>query len=58
MSTEDLFPANPDILEGVENLIQLSYLNEPSVLFNLRVRYSQDVIYVSCLLLQIILLLF
>ncbi|CAN6869507.1 unnamed protein product [Brassica oleracea] len=45
VSTEDLFPANPDILEGVENLIQLSYLNEPSVLFNLRVRYSQDVIY-------------
>ena len=49
MSTEDLFPANPDILEGVEDLIQLSYLNEPSVLYNLRVRYSQDVIYVSLL---------
>ncbi|XP_048607559.1 myosin-2 isoform X1 [Brassica napus] len=45
VSTEDLFPANPDILEGVEDLIQLSYLNEPSVLYNLRVRYSQDVIY-------------
>ena len=49
VSTEDLFPANPDILEGVEDLIQLSYLNEPSVLYNLRVRYSQDVIYVSLL---------
>ena len=49
MSTEELFPANPDILEGVEDLIQLSYLNEPSVLYNLRVRYSQDVIYVSLL---------
>ncbi|CAH8348628.1 unnamed protein product [Eruca vesicaria subsp. sativa] len=45
VSTEGLFPANPDILEGVEDLIQLSYLNEPSVLYNLRVRYSQDVIY-------------
>uniref|UniRef100_A0A1J3EUI7 Myosin-2 n=1 Tax=Noccaea caerulescens TaxID=107243 RepID=A0A1J3EUI7_NOCCA len=45
VSTEELFPANPDILEGVEDLIQLSYLNEPSVLYNLRVRYSQDVIY-------------
>ncbi|KAG2299313.1 hypothetical protein Bca52824_035785 [Brassica carinata] len=45
VSTEELFPANPDILEGCENLIQLSYLNEPSVLYNLRVRYSQDVIY-------------
>ncbi|XP_018471057.1 myosin-2 [Raphanus sativus] len=45
VTTEDLFPANPDVLEGVEDLIQLSYLNEPSVLYNLRVRYSQDVIY-------------
>jgi myosin-5 len=45
VSTEELFPANPDILEGVEDLIQLSYLNEPSVLYNLRVRYLQDVIY-------------
>ncbi|EOA12803.1 hypothetical protein CARUB_v10025758mg [Capsella rubella] len=45
VSTEELFPANPDILESVEDLIQLSYLNEPSVLYNLRVRYSQDVIY-------------
>ncbi|CAN8301928.1 unnamed protein product [Cochlearia groenlandica] len=43
--TEELFPANPDILEGVEDLIQLSYLNEPSVLYNIHVRYSQDVIY-------------
>lgn len=49
VSTEELFPANPDILEGVEDLIQLSYLNEPSVLYNLRVRYTQDVIYVSLL---------
>uniref|UniRef100_A0A1J3JFA2 Myosin-2 n=1 Tax=Noccaea caerulescens TaxID=107243 RepID=A0A1J3JFA2_NOCCA len=45
VSTEELFPANPEILEGVEDLIQLSYLNEPSVLYNLRVRFSQDVIY-------------
>ncbi|KAJ8764679.1 hypothetical protein K2173_007767 [Erythroxylum novogranatense] len=45
VSTEELLPANPDILEGVENLIQLSYLNEPSVLHNLSCRYSQDMIY-------------
>ncbi|XP_010438625.1 PREDICTED: myosin-4-like [Camelina sativa] len=45
VSVEEIFPANPDILEGVEDLIQLSYLNEPSVLYNLRVRYSQDLIY-------------
>ncbi|CAK8535181.1 unnamed protein product [Lathyrus sativus] len=41
----ELLPANPDILEGVDDLIQLSYLNEPSVLHNLQFRYSQDMIY-------------
>ncbi|KAJ1381655.1 P-loop containing nucleoside triphosphate hydrolase [Sesbania bispinosa] len=41
----ELLPANPDILEGVDDLIQLSYLNEPSVLHNLKFRYSQDMIY-------------
>ncbi|CAH2077785.1 unnamed protein product [Thlaspi arvense] len=45
VSMEEIFPANPYILEGVEDLIQLSYLNEPSLLYNLRVRYSQDLIY-------------
>lgn len=47
MSTADLLPANPDILEGVDDLIKLSYLNEPSVFHNLKCRYSQDMIYVS-----------
>ena len=46
---KEILPANPDVLEGVDDLIQLSYLNEPSVLYNLRVRYSQDLIYVSLL---------
>ncbi|BBN69517.1 myosin 2 [Prunus dulcis] len=41
----ELLPANPDVLEGVDDLMQLSYLNEPSVLYNLQSRYSQDVIY-------------
>ncbi|KAG7545982.1 Myosin head motor domain [Arabidopsis suecica] len=45
VSMEEIFPANPEILEGVEDLTQLSYLNEPSLLYNLRVRYSQDLIY-------------
>ncbi|KAG4978249.1 hypothetical protein JHK86_037723 [Glycine max] len=45
VSRSELLPANPDILEGVEDLIQLSYLNEPSVLHNLQSRYSQDMIY-------------
>ncbi|XP_078448570.1 myosin-1-like [Wolffia australiana] len=43
--TEDLLPANPDILEGVDDLMQLSYLHEPSVLYNLKFRYSHDMIY-------------
>ncbi|XP_020146620.1 myosin-3 [Aegilops tauschii subsp. strangulata] len=42
---ERLLPANPDILDGVDDLIQMSYLNEPSVLYNLQYRYSRDLIY-------------
>ncbi|KAF3775893.1 Myosin-2 [Nymphaea thermarum] len=42
---ENLLPANPDILEGIDDLIQLSYLNEPSVLHNLHCRYLRDLIY-------------
>ncbi|KAM7492624.1 hypothetical protein LguiA_035545 [Lonicera macranthoides] len=45
VSTGELLPANPNILEGVDDLIQLSYLNEPSVLHNLQYRYSHDIIY-------------
>ncbi|KAJ0250323.1 Myosin-3 [Hirschfeldia incana] len=43
--SESLVPANPDILDGVDDLMQLSYLNEPSVLYNLEYRYNQDMIY-------------
>ncbi|CAN8268985.1 unnamed protein product [Cochlearia groenlandica] len=43
--SETLVPANPDILDGVDDLMQLSYLNEPSVLYNLNHRYNQDMIY-------------
>ncbi|KAL9252357.1 Myosin-1-like protein [Drosera capensis] len=43
--TTELLPANPEILEGVDDLIQLSYLNEPSVLHNLQHRYSHNMIY-------------
>ncbi|KAL9160164.1 hypothetical protein ABFS82_08G182200 [Erythranthe guttata] len=42
---QELLPANPHILEGVDDLVQLSYLNEPSVLHNIRCRYLQDIIY-------------
>lgn len=47
MPRAELLPANPDALEGVDDLVQLSYLNDPSVLCNLQSRYSQDMIYVS-----------
>jgi myosin-5 len=47
VKTESLVPANPDILDGVDDLMQLSYLNEPSVLYNLQYRYNRDMIYVS-----------
>lgn len=45
VSTGELLPANPDILKGVDDLIQLSYLNEPSVLHNLQTRFSRDLVY-------------
>ncbi|KVH99137.1 IQ motif, EF-hand binding site-containing protein [Cynara cardunculus var. scolymus] len=45
VSTGDLLPANTEILDGVDDLIELGYLNEPSVLHNLQYRYARDVIY-------------
>ncbi|KAI4313211.1 hypothetical protein L6164_026207 [Bauhinia variegata] len=45
VKTESLVSANPDILDGVDDLMQLSYLNEPSVLYNLQYRYDQNMIY-------------
>ncbi|PHT48041.1 Myosin-1 [Capsicum baccatum] len=45
VKADDLIPANPDILDGVDDLMQLSYLNEPSVLYNLQYRYNRDMIY-------------
>ncbi|KAK4270735.1 hypothetical protein QN277_019509 [Acacia crassicarpa] len=45
VARSELLLANPDILKGVNDLIQLSYLNEPLVLHTLRFRYSQEMIY-------------
>ena len=47
MKQDSLVQANPDILDGVDDLMQLSYLNEPSVLYDLQYRYNQNMIYVS-----------
>ncbi|WOK98887.1 myosin-1-like [Canna indica] len=45
VNNDSLLAPNPEILNGVDDLMQLSYLNEPSVLFNLQFRYSHDLIY-------------
>nr|GEW22493.1 myosin-1 [Tanacetum cinerariifolium] len=45
VQSDILLPANPEILDGVDDLMQLSYLSEPSVLYNLQFRYDQDMIY-------------
>lgn len=45
VNSDCLLPANPDILDGVDDLMQLSYLHEPSVLYNLQYRYDRDKIY-------------
>ena len=37
---------NPAKFEGVEDMSELGYLNEPSVLYNLSKRYDHDLIYV------------
>jgi myosin-6 len=38
-------PVNPKILDGVHDNTQLMHLHEPSLLFNLRYRYSKDLVY-------------
>ncbi len=41
----NLVPANPTLLDGISDLTQLSYLNEPAILYDLFLRYRQDAIY-------------
>jgi len=43
--TSSVVPANPSIMKNVEDLTQLTYLNEPSILDDLNTRYNQDLIY-------------
>ncbi|XP_061591641.1 myosin-7B-like [Cololabis saira] len=42
---EDLQPVNPPTFDMIEDMAMLTHLNEPSVLFNLRRRYSMWMIY-------------
>ncbi|KAK3785681.1 hypothetical protein RRG08_019459 [Elysia crispata] len=51
--TEKTLPhlRNPEILIGENDLTSLSYLNEPEVLYNLKVRFvEQNLIYTYCVL--------
>lgn len=43
--SEKLFPANPKILDAVDDLVHLSYINEPAISHNLQIRYAQGDIY-------------
>eukprot|EP00124_Ichthyophonus_hoferi_P000824 Ihof_evm10s34 gene=Ihof_evmTU10s34 len=42
------FLKNPENLEKVDNLVQLTYLHEPAVLNTLRTRYKDQTIYTYC----------
>jgi myosin-5 len=39
--------ANPEIQNGIQDLTQLSHLNEPSILYDLQFRYTGDQIYTN-----------
>jgi len=43
----DVVPANPDLLDEMDDLTRLSFLNEPSILHNLLCRFKQDKIYTA-----------
>jgi myosin protein heavy chain len=45
--TVDLSRVNPPIYDGAEDIAELTYLNEGSVVHNLKTRYSNGDIYVS-----------
>ncbi|EDO16376.1 hypothetical protein Kpol_1051p25 [Vanderwaltozyma polyspora DSM 70294] len=40
-----IFPVNPNIFDKVNDMSELTHLNEPSVLFNLENRYKDNLIY-------------
>lgn len=44
---DDIQQMNPPKFEKIEDMANLTYLNEASVLHNLRARYSNGFIYVS-----------
>ncbi|PNH05355.1 Myosin-2 heavy chain [Tetrabaena socialis] len=42
---DSVLPANPVLQDGIPDVVQLSYLNEPGILYNLEHRYQADGIY-------------
>jgi myosin heavy subunit len=42
---KEVFPMNPPKFDGVDDCAALSNLNEPAVLYNLKLRYDVDIIY-------------
>ena len=49
MKKDDIQQMNPPKFEKAEDMAALTYLNEASVLYNLRARYTAAMIYVSFL---------
>ena len=47
MKKDTIQQMNPPKFEKIEDMANLTYLNEASVLYNLRARYSNGFIYVS-----------
>jgi len=45
---EELFKMNPPKFDRVEDIADLTFLNEASVVHNLRLRYGSGAIYVGC----------
>ena len=46
MKKELCHPVNPAKFDRVEDMADLSHLNEPAVLWNLQRRYAENLIYV------------
>lgn len=47
MKEEDVYQMNPPKYDNMENMAMMTYLNEPSVLYNLKYHYAAWMIYVS-----------
>lgn len=44
---EQVFPMNPHKFDKIEDMVMMTHLHEPAVLFNLKKRYAAWMIYVN-----------